>query len=99
MSITKESLNTLTHLAYLDVDEQESSELTEELNSILDYVLQLQGCETAGVTPLFHPLDQHQALRADEVMTGSCLSQLAGLAPEFGDDLYLVPKVIDEENE
>lgn len=95
MTITKDDLNTIKQLAYLDTELQSNDTLDEEINAIMNFVEQLKQVNTNGIAPLFHPYDLHQRLREDEVLEKDCTEQLEQIAPFFEDDLYLVPKVID----
>lgn len=95
MSISKKDLEKVAHLAYLDIDTDSSSQLGEEINSIMNFVEQLRGVNTQEVAPLFHPLALHQRLRADTVTEEDCIADLEAMAPLFEDNLYLVPKVIE----
>jgi len=95
VSITRSELHAIQQLAYLDPKGADADLLAKEINAIMDFVQELREIDTEGVVPLFHPMDLHQRLRADEVTEDNCLAELAGLAPNFADDLYLVPKVID----
>lgn len=96
MTVSFEELKKIADLAYLDVESEESPTLTEEINSIMDFVATLRSIDTSQVAPLFHPLALQQRLRADEVTEADCIAELEAIAPHFEDNLYLVPKVIDE---
>ncbi|KTD64802.1 Asp-tRNA(Asn)/Glu-tRNA(Gln) amidotransferase subunit GatC [Legionella spiritensis] len=95
MSISSEELNAIAELACLDTEEKDRLSLTAEINAIIDFVQQLRQMDTGKTAPLFHPFEQHQRLRNDEVTEGDCSAQLAEIAPLFDDGVYLVPKVID----
>lgn len=94
MTISPDDLKHIANLAYLN-DSEELDKLTLEVNSIIDFVEQLQTINTAQVEPLFHPLQLTQPLRNDEITEESCLKELATIAPLFDDALYLVPKFIE----
>jgi aspartyl-tRNA(Asn)/glutamyl-tRNA(Gln) amidotransferase subunit C len=93
MSITCEELEKIAALAYLDT--QHSPQLAQEINDILDWVERLRAVDTQHIAPLFHPLEVHQRLRADLVTEEDCLAQLKAIAPQFEDNYYLVPSVLD----
>lgn len=96
MSISREQLKKLNQLAYLENDETCAEQLAENVNHILNLAEQLTAIDTTGVMPLFHPLDLHQRLRDDTADEASCLAELEQIAPHFSDNLYWVPKVIDD---
>lgn len=95
MKITEKDLQPIASLAYLDGESEQSGQLAEEINAIMNFVEQLRTLDTSAVAPLFHPFDLHQRLRADAVTEEDCSAELEAIAPLFEDGLYQVPKVID----
>ncbi len=95
MPFSSKDLKQIARLAYLDIDPEDSSKLTDEVNSIMDFVEQLSSVDTSQVSPLFHPLALHQRLRPDTITEESCIAELEAIAPQFEDNLYLVPKFIE----
>ena len=95
MPTSKQELQIITALAYLETDASTTEKLTQDVSAIMTFVEQLRKVDTTGIIPLSHPLDLYQRLREDEVQTENCVAQLAKIAPLFTDNLYLVPKVID----
>ncbi|STX29291.1 glutamyl/tRNA (Gln) amidotransferase subunit C [Legionella beliardensis] len=95
MTISKNDLHKIARLAYLEPETEEMEKLALEVNAIIDFVQQLQGLDTAEVHPLFHPLNLKQRLRDDEITEQNCIDELASIAPQFENDLYLVPKFVD----
>jgi aspartyl-tRNA(Asn)/glutamyl-tRNA(Gln) amidotransferase subunit C len=98
MTISSNNLEKIARLASLDIDSESSAQLTEEINSIMDFVDQLRAVDTSQVEPLCHPLALHQRLRMDEITEAACVAELGALAPLFKDNLYMVPKVIESSN-
>ncbi len=97
MAILKNELEKIAALASIGMNSENSTQLAHDVATIMNFVEQLRSVNTIGITPLHHPLDQHQhqRLRVDEVREENQVSKLASIAPLFADDLYLVPKVID----
>ena len=95
MTISQEDLAKIARLAYLDVDSSDSSKLTQEVSSIMDFVDQLRSVDTKNIAPLFHPFALHQRLREDAVTEEECIAELEDMATMFEDNLYLVPKVLE----
>ena len=94
MSISPEQLKQLASLAYLEFNPEWVPKLTDDLNSIVNLVAQLQVIDTSNVQALTHPIDNTQRLRMDEARECNMVDSLAERAPQFQDNLYLVPKVI-----
>jgi aspartyl-tRNA(Asn)/glutamyl-tRNA(Gln) amidotransferase subunit C len=95
MSLDKEAVGRIAHLARLGVDESEYDSYARNLSDILSFVEQLNAVDTAGVAPMAHPLDASQRLRADEVTESDRREQFQQVAPRVEAGLYLVPKVIE----
>jgi aspartyl-tRNA(Asn)/glutamyl-tRNA(Gln) amidotransferase subunit C len=95
MSLSRQDVESIAHLARLAVAEEEIDRYTRELSRILDLVAQLQRVDTTGVLPMAHPLDATQRLRPDVVTEVVDREAFQAHAPLTQAGLYLVPKVIE----
>lgn len=95
MRLERSEVEKIAHLARLAVNEQDIPAYTKDLSNILELVDQLNAVDTAGVTPMAHPLDATQRLRADEVTEKDQRELFQSIAPQTEAGLYLVPKVIE----
>ena len=95
MSLEKSDVEKIAHLARLAIDEKDVPEYVKNLSNILDLVEQMGSVNTDDVTPMAHPLDATQRLRADEVTETNQRDHFQKVAPNVEDGLYLVPKVIE----
>lgn len=95
MSLEKEDVEKIAHLARLGINAEDVTDYARNLSDILDLVEQMSAVDTAGVTPMAHPLDAQQRLRADEVTEENQRDQLQANAPQVEDGLFLVPQVIE----
>lgn len=95
MSLDKEAVSRIAHLARLGVDESEYDAYARNLSAILAFVEQLNAVDTSGVDPMAHPLDASQRLRPDQVSETDLCEQFQRVAPRVEAGLYLVPKVIE----
>lgn len=96
MTISAQDLEKISQLAYLDTSIAHSPKLIEDINTMMNFIDQLRSVDTTDVTPLFHPLALYQRLRSDAVTEENCITKLEALAPQFKDNLYLVPQVIEQ---
>lgn len=55
----------IAKLAKLELSEEETALLTDDLNQILGYIAQLEEWDTESVEPMYHPLPTYDAVRAD----------------------------------
>ena len=90
-----DAIKQLAHLARININDSMVDELAGNINDILGLVDQLQAADTEGVTPMAHPLDAKQTLRADEITEDNQRDKLQAIAPAVEKGLFLVPKVID----
>ncbi len=95
MSLGKEDIEKIAHLARLGINDADVPGYVRNLSDILDLVEQMSAVETNGVTPMAHPLDARQRLRADEVTEINQREQLQANAPQVEAGLFLVPQVIE----
>lgn len=95
MSLSRQDVQHIAHLARLEVSEDEIDEYVAKLSSIIELVDRLQSADTEGVTPMAHPLDMAQRLRPDEVTETDQREEFQQNAPDVVDGLYRVPRVIE----
>lgn len=95
MSLGKNDIEKIAHLARLGIDDADIPDYARNLSDILDLVEQMSAVDTRGVTPMAHPLDAQQRLRADEVTEVNQREQLQANAPQMEAGLFLVPQVIE----
>jgi aspartyl-tRNA(Asn)/glutamyl-tRNA(Gln) amidotransferase subunit C len=96
MKVDTETLHKIAHLARLDVRPDEEAGLLKSLNSVLDWMEQLNEVDTTGVEPLTHmsELDEAHVLRADEVANQLPRAQALANAPAHADPFFKVTKVL-----
>lgn len=95
MSLDREEVLKIAHLARLEVADEELERYLSELGNILALVERMNQADTTGVEPMAHPLDSVQRLRADRVTEADQREHFQSGAPAVRDGLYLVPKVIE----
>ena len=95
MSIQKDDIEKIAHLARLGISDDDVPEYAQKLSNILEMVEQMNAVNTEGVTPMAHPLDAHQRLRADEVTEENQREHFQENAPDVESGLFLVPQVIE----
>ena len=95
MSLEKQDVEKIAHLARLAIDEDAIPGYAEDLSGILGLVDQMNAVDTDGVEPLAHPHEAIQRLREDVVTEENQREQLQANAPQTDAGLFLVPKVIE----
>lgn len=95
MSLHKEEVENIAHLARISLSEQEISVYTRHLSDILAFVEQMNSVDTNNMIPMAHPLEATARLRADVVSETNQRDHFQAIAPQVEAGLYLVPKVIE----
>ncbi len=96
MSLTREQIESIAHLARLQLLPEEVPVYQDSLSRILDFVGELERADTSAVEPMAHPLPgQKQRLREDVVTEQDHHELYQANAPQAQAGLYLVPKVIE----
>ena len=96
MTLTRKDVESIAHLARLEITEEQMPAYVGSLSSIIDFVEQLNRAQTGDVEPMAHPLaGQNQRLRPDEVTERDEHERYQKNAPQVEAGLYLVPKVIE----
>ena len=95
MSIDSKEIEKVAVLSRLKFDQEQLSEVTERLTSVLDFIDQLHQADTQGIQPMAHPMDAVQRLRTDKVTETNQRDKYQKVAPSTENGLYLVPKVIE----
>ncbi|HFQ14015.1 MAG TPA: Asp-tRNA(Asn)/Glu-tRNA(Gln) amidotransferase subunit GatC [Gammaproteobacteria bacterium] len=95
MSLDKQDVEKIAHLARLAIDEADVPLYAQNLSNILDLVEQMNAVDTRDVEPMAHPVEAVQRLREDAVRETDQRERFQSIAPRVEDGLYLVPKVIE----
>lgn len=95
MSLSREEVAKVALLARLRLAPDELETFTGQLNSIVDFVAQLQEPDTSGVEPLAHGVEVRNVFRDD--VRGPSLDREAALsnAPKRNHEAFLVPAVLE----
>ncbi|PJD94312.1 MAG: Asp-tRNA(Asn)/Glu-tRNA(Gln) amidotransferase GatCAB subunit C [Legionella sp.] len=92
MAMTAEQLAHTAKLAYLEPSDVMHH--LEKCNAVLSSIEKLQSIDTSTILPLNHPTSVTQYLRNDDHIGAPDIRALAQCAPQFQDDLYIVPQVV-----
>ena len=95
MSLDKETVAKIAHLARIHVPQQDLEPLAGELSKILDWVEQLNKVDTEGVAPMTSVVAMPARWRKDEVTDGGYPDDVLANAPEAEHGFYIVPKVVE----
>lgn len=95
MSLTIDDVAKVAILARLRLSPDELAMFTDQLNSIVDFVAQLQEPETEGVEPLAHGVEVHNVFREDAIGPSLPREKALANAPKRNSEGFLVPAVLE----
>jgi len=95
MSVTKDDVQYMAHLARLQLKNEEAEGLKEDMNKILGYMDKLDQLDTSDVEPLEHVTEQPTALRKDIAKEPLSHDDALKNAPDADSDYFRVPRVIE----
>ncbi|MFQ5876495.1 MAG: Asp-tRNA(Asn)/Glu-tRNA(Gln) amidotransferase subunit GatC [Acidobacteriota bacterium] len=94
MPISRDEVRHIARLANLEFSDEEYERFTRQLNSILDYVAQLERLDTDSIEPTSHLDGGEPPLRDDRVRDSLPHEEALANAPESARGYFKVPRVI-----
>jgi aspartyl-tRNA(Asn)/glutamyl-tRNA(Gln) amidotransferase subunit C len=95
MSVDRDTVRRVAHLARIAVAEGEVEILRGELNAILAFVEQLAEVEVAGIEPMTSVTPMTMKMREDQVSEGGIADAIIANAPAHEHHFFVVPKVVE----
>ena len=97
MSLTKEEVLKVAHLARLEFKEDEIEKFRGDLNNIIKFIEELREVDTNGIEPMYQVNhEQENNFRADEIKESLSKDKAMLNAPQKEDGMFIVPKVVGE---
>ena len=94
MSIDKETIKKIAHLARLEFDEKEADKMSDSFNKILAWMDKLNEVDTDKIEPLIHMSEEVNVLREDVVNNSLKHDEALLNAPKKDSDYFRVPKFL-----
>jgi len=95
VTIERDEVRKIAHLARLELTDAELAALEGDLNAILGYVAALERLDTTGVPTLEHAAEAGDTWRDDESRPSLPRERALESAPEQADGCFSVPKIIE----
>lgn len=95
MSVDKDTVRRIAHLARIAEPEERLEPLAGELNTILTWVEQLGEVDTSNVAPMTSVVATKLPHREDEVTDGGYPDDIVRNAPTGEGHFFAVPKVLE----
>jgi aspartyl-tRNA(Asn)/glutamyl-tRNA(Gln) amidotransferase subunit C len=95
MKITERDVKHIAQLSRLALSDEEIKVFESQLNTILEYVEQLNSLDTSNVEPTSHVVPLSNVMRDDIVTPSLPLEDVLKNAPDATDKFFRVPKIIE----
>lgn len=95
MSVSKDDVRKVARLSRIAVPEDRLEPLAGELNTILDWIEQLNEVDVEGVAPMTSVVETALPQREDVVTDGGKADQVLANAPKAADGFFVVPKAVE----
>jgi aspartyl-tRNA(Asn)/glutamyl-tRNA(Gln) amidotransferase subunit C len=91
MAVTRQEVAHVARLARLSLSEAETTDMTVQLNRILEHIDVLNEVDTSGVEPLSHPFDTRNVFRDDALRPSLTQEEALLNAPAAAEGHFLFP--------
>jgi aspartyl-tRNA(Asn)/glutamyl-tRNA(Gln) amidotransferase subunit C len=95
MSVDRDTVKRVAHLARIAVSDEEAEALKSDLNAILGFVEQLNEVDVDGVEPMTAVVAMDMKKRADVVTEKDQAEKIVANAPAREENFFVVPKVVE----
>ncbi|MDC2992241.1 Asp-tRNA(Asn)/Glu-tRNA(Gln) amidotransferase subunit GatC [Pelagibacteraceae bacterium] len=95
MKIDKNTINKIARLSRIKLDDKESEDYIKDLNSILDWVEQLNEVNTENIEPLSNISSSVLPKRDDNSKDVNSSEEILENAPDKLEGFFAVPKVVE----
>lgn len=95
MTVTEDDVRHVARLARIRVPESELPQLATELNSILDWVAQLQEADVDSVAATASAEGASLRLRPDGALDRTSREDILANAPDARAGMFAIPKVVE----
>jgi len=94
--ISREDVEHVARLARLELTDDETERMREELTAILAYIDKLRALDTEHVEPTSHAVPIVNVMREDEVRGCLSLDDALANAPDRVREFFRVPRIIED---
>ena len=91
----KKTVSTIAYLSRLSLNEQNQDKITNDLETIIKFVDQLDQADTEKIEPLANPLEKTAKTRTDNITAKNRKEIFLERSPKSNDDYFLVPRVVE----
>jgi aspartyl-tRNA(Asn)/glutamyl-tRNA(Gln) amidotransferase subunit C len=96
MSLTRQEVEKIAHLARLALTEAQLTEYQEQLSAVLDYAEMLNELDLSKVEPTAHAISRQNVMRADEVTPSLPVEEVLANAEKHTQDQFFIQSVLND---
>lgn len=96
MSLTRQEVEKIAHLARLALTEEQITEYQEQLSAVLDYAEMLNELDLRDVEPTAHAVARTNVFRDDRVEPSLPLEDVLANADQHQQDQFYIQSVLSE---
>ena len=91
----QETVRTICYLARLEIDEEKSEKIQNDLETIIELIGSLQNIDTSDTEPLFSPLEMTAFKHEDIENSDNRKDKFLENSAASNEDYFLVPRVVE----
>jgi len=95
MSINLKTVKHISKLSRISIDDQKAKKLEKDLNSIFQWIEQLNQLNTDNVEPLTSIAETTLRFRKDQIISKNIRDDILKNSPKDNKDYFVVPKVVE----
>ena len=95
MSIDKNQVKKVAKLSRISLDDRKLESLSKDLDSILNFVEELNKVDTKKIEPLSSVVNKKLEPRNDKINDGKIKTDILKNSPDNNEDFFIVPKVVE----
>ncbi len=91
----QETVRTICYLARLEIDQDKSEKIQQDLETIIELIGSLQTIDTSNIEPLYSPLEMTALTHEDIENSDNKKDKFLENAALSNEDYFLVPRVVE----
>jgi|TARA_Y100000389_G_C17145103_1_gene356866 aspartyl-tRNA(Asn)/glutamyl-tRNA(Gln) amidotransferase subunit C len=91
----QETVRTICYLARLEIDQDKSEKIQQDLETIIELIGSLQTIDTSNIEPLYSPLEMTALTHEDLENSDNKKDKFLENAALSNKDYFLVPRVVE----
>ena len=95
MTIDLKTVKHISKLSRISIEEEKAKKLSNDLNSIFEFIEKLNELDTSKTEPLTSVAETTLKLRKDKIESKNIREDILKNSPEKNKDFFVVPKVVE----